>query len=243
MTRLIEAADYADLSRKACDFVVTALRKNPASVCIFPTGETPLGLFRELVAARKDGAFDASAMRAVTLDEYAAIARDDRRRLFLWLRRELLDPLGIPDRRIDAFEPSASDPQAEAARMERRVAELGGIDLAVLGLGANGHLGFNEPGSAFDSRTRPVTLAADSIRSNAAYWGSEADVPRQALTLGIGNLLEAREILVLASGAHKSAILTQALGGPVTTDLPATALRSHPAATFIADRAALSLRA
>jgi glucosamine-6-phosphate deaminase len=238
--RLIEAADYAELSRKACDLVVAALRNKPASVCVFPTGETPLGLFRGLVAAHRDGAFDASAMRVVTLDEYAGIARDDRRRLFLWLRRELLDPLGIPDRHIDAFDPAATDPAAEAARIERRVVELGGIGLAVLGLGANGHLGFNEPGSAFDSRARLVTLAEDSIRSNAAYWGSEADVPRQALTLGLGNISQAREIVLLASGARKSPILAQTLTGPVTTDVPATAIRAHPAAVCIADHAALN---
>jgi glucosamine-6-phosphate deaminase len=240
MIRLVEASDYTDLSRRAARLVNAAVAAKPDAVVVFPTGETPLGLFRELVAARHAGAFDASRMHVVTLDEYFGIAGDDRRRLFLWLRRELLDPLAIPGAHIDAFDPAATDPAAEAARIEEVIARLGGIDLAVLGLGANGHLGFNEPGSPFASRARHVTLAPESIRSNAAYWGSEAAVPRDAVTLGLGTIAEARSVLVLASGGRKAPALARALAGPIGPEVPATVLRGHPATTVIADRAALA---
>ena len=135
------------------------------------------------IAAR----LDPSRARFVTLDEYRGIAAKDRRRLLLWLRRELLDPIGVGEDRVVAFDPEA-DPDAEPARVEAEIARLGGIDLAIVGLGPNGHVGFNEPGSGFDSRSRRVALAPESIRSNAAYWGSEDDVPREGFTLGLGTL-------------------------------------------------------
>ena len=122
----------------------------------------------------------------------------------------------------------------------RPIAAWGGIDLAVVGLGPNGHLAFNEPGSAFDSRARRITLTPESIRSNAAYWGSEADVPRAGFTLGLGTLRDARQLVLIASGARKRDILARTLHGPIGEDVPATLLRVHPHATVIADRAALS---
>ncbi|MBN9023376.1 MAG: 6-phosphogluconolactonase, partial [Rhizobiales bacterium] len=130
-------------------------------------------------------------------------------------------------------------PAAEAARMEDAIARLGGIDLAMVGLGPNGHLGFNEPGSAFDSRSRQVVLTPESIRSNAAYWGSEADVPREGLTLGLGTLQAARCLAMVVAGAGKRDILARSLEGPVGEAVPATLLRQHRNAIVFADRAAL----
>ena len=238
--RLVAAADHADLSRRAADLVIAQIRTKPSALLVLPTGETPLGLFRELVAAQRAGAADFGEARFVTLDEYAGIGASDRRCLAAWLRRALLEPLGIAEARIHAFDPAAGNPAAEAARIEAAIAGGGGIDLAVLGIGPNGHLGFNEPGSAFDSRSRLVALTPESIRSNAAYWGTEADVPRSAFTLGMGTLLSARALVLLASGTRKAAILARAMEGPVGPDVPASLLRLHPAATVIADAAALS---
>jgi len=235
--KLIAAADHDDLSRQAAALVIDQVETKPASLLVVPTGETPLGMFRALVSAA--GGADFSRASFVTLDEYAGIGPGDRRRLLLWLRRELLDPLGIGDDRVIAFDPEA-EPVAEAARIEAAIAALGGIDLAVVGLGPNGHLGFNEPGSAFDSRARLVALTPASIRSNAAYWGSEADVPREAFTLGLGTLRAARRLAMIASGARKRAILGRTLRGAVGEETPATLLRVHPDATVIADREALA---
>jgi glucosamine-6-phosphate deaminase len=238
--RIVEAGDYSDLCERACEMVAGQLRAKPDSVCVFPTGQTPLGLFRRLAAAHRAGRIDTRSIRIVTLDEYAGIAADDPRRLFLWLQRALLRPLGIAAAQIHALDPAAADPALEAARFEAAIADFGGIDLAVLGLGANGHIGFNEPGSPFESRTRLVTLSDTSIEANAAYWGKDSDVPPTALTMGLGTILEARAIVLLASGKRKAGILSRAIHGPIGPDVPATSLRRHPDATVIADREALS---
>lgn len=224
--KLIEAADYDDLSRRTAEIVMAQLRAKPSSLLVVPTGRTPLGLFKALVDAERAGHVDFGAAEFLTLDEYSGIAADDRRRLLLWLRRELLDPLRIPDHAVHALDPTA-EPRAEADRIEALIAKRGGIDLAIVGLGPNGHVGMNEPGSAFGSRTRLVTLTPATIRSNATYWGSEAEVPRTGLTLGLGTLSEAG-MLVLMVGAGKADILARALNDPVSEDLPATALRLHP---------------
>jgi glucosamine-6-phosphate deaminase len=238
--KIIEVADYAEMSSRVACFVVSQLRDKPDSLLIFPTGETPRGLFRELVSLRRKGALDSGLMRVATLDEYAGLARDDRRRLTLWLDRELLMPLGVANERVIAFEPASPDAAAECARVEREIAEAGGIDLAIVGLGPNGHVGFNEPGSPFDSRARLVSLAPESIRSNAAYWGSEAQVPPSALTLGLGTIRQSRRLVLMASGAHKADILSQVIGGSIGPEIPGTILKLHADATIVADRDALS---
>jgi glucosamine-6-phosphate deaminase len=238
MIAIVEARDYADMSRRAADIVVGQVKDKPNSLLVLPTGNSPVGLFRELVERQNKGEVDFRDARFVTLDEYAGIGRDDPRRLFSWLMRELFDALSIAADRIDVFDPNA-EPEAEAGRIERAIADSGGIDLAVLGLGPNGHLGFNEPGSAIDSRTRLVALAPESIVSNAAYWGSEAAVPRQAFTLGLGTLHEARQCLLIVSGTAKAQILARALEGPIGPAVPASLLRYHADAAVIADRAAL----
>ena len=218
--------------------MIDQLRDKPASLLVVPTGETPLGMFRDLVAAAAAGAVNFAFARFVTLDEYAGIGPADRRRLLLWLRTALLDPLGVGEERVVAFDPTA-EPVAEAARVEAAIAAHGGIDLAVVGLGPNGHLGFNEPGSAFDSRARRVTLTPASILSNSTYWGSEADVPRDAFTLGLGTLSDAARLILIASGARKRAILDRTLNGDISEGVPATLVRMHLAGAVIADRDAL----
>jgi glucosamine-6-phosphate deaminase len=237
--KLIEAENHEDLSRKARDMVVQQLGMKPASLITLATGNTPVLMFRELAdVARTDPLLFRQA-RFVTLDEYADIESSDRRRLLSWLKREFTCPVGIDPQRIIAFNPAA-DHLIECARIEDVIVRYGGLDLAVLGLGPNGHIGFNEPGSSFTSRTRKVTLAVESIRSNAAYWGSEADVPRIGLTLGIGTLCEARSILLLASGDSKAEIVTRLIHEPVGEALPASVLRLCANAFLLADRAALS---
>jgi glucosamine-6-phosphate deaminase len=237
----IEAAeDYDDLCRRAASLFIAAAKARPAAVCVLPTGKTPEGLFRVLADAHWTGLADFSRLRFVTLDEYAGIDHDDRRCLYQWLRRALFDQIGIPATQVAAFDPSPADSNAEAARIETIIADWGGIDLAIVGLGPNGHVGFNEPGSTPLSRPRRVALTEESIVSNARYWGSEADVPRFAFTLGIGTLLEARALILMASGEAKAGILAKALEGPAGSDVPASLLKSHPDFTVLADRAALS---
>jgi glucosamine-6-phosphate deaminase len=238
MMRIVTVADEAALATAAAGIVGDQLHRKPDSLLVVPTGATPLGMFRALVAAARTGAIDFGHCRFAILDEYAGIAPNDRRSLVGWLRRELLEAIGVDDRRIIAFDLSA-DPARAATRVEAAIAAAGGVDLAILGLGPNGHLGFNEPGSPFDSATRLIALTPESITSNAAYWGAEADVPREGLTLGLGTLNAARRLVLIVSGARKREILAATLEGPVGPQLPATLLRRHPDATVIADRAAL----
>jgi glucosamine-6-phosphate deaminase len=236
---VIEVADTEDLARNAKNAVTQQLRTKPESVVVFPTGNTPVPMFRELVVeAQRDPSLFRRA-HIVTLDEYAGITRDDRRRLLSWLDREFLEPAAVGTDRVLAFDPVGCH-VSECARMEECIASLGGIDLAVLGLGPNGHLGFNEPGSPFESRARKVALSPASIASNAPYWGNEADVPLYGLTLGLGTLREARAILLLASGAAKADIVARLMHEPIREALPATLLRLCPHSILLADRAALS---
>lgn len=238
--KLAEAEDSEDIGRKAKDLVVRQLKTKPASVIALPTGNTPRPMFRELVSAGNCEPSLFHNARFVTLDEYADIGHDDRRRLLSWLNREFLGPAGIRPHQVIAFDPTG-DHQAECARIENAITSSGGLDLAVLGLGPNGHLGFNEPGSSFESRTRKTALATESIESNASYWGSQADVPRYGLTLGLGTLREARSMLLLASGVGKASIVARLMHEPVGAALPATLLRICPQSILLADRAALSL--
>lgn len=237
--RLVEVEDARELGREAMELVVRQITTKPSSLISLPAGNTPLPMFRELVAASRREPQLFGKARFITLDEYADIAHDDRRRLLSWLRREFLDPSGVRPDQIIAFDPVA-DHRTECERIETAIASLGGLDLAVLGLGPNGHLGFNEPGSSFDSRTRRVPLAAESISSNAVYWGKEADVPRHGLTLGLATLREARSLLLLVSSASKAPILARLMQEPISEALPATMLRLCDHSLLMADRAARS---
>jgi glucosamine-6-phosphate deaminase len=196
-----------------------------------------MGLYRELGRLASSG-LDVGAVRLVQLDEYLGIPAEDRRSLYGWTLRGVAGPLGIGPDRIVRLRGDDPDPEAACARYDAAVGRLGGIDLAILGLGPNGHLGFNEPPSPADAPTRVVDLTPESLASNARYWGTEADVPPRALTCGMRLILSARRVLLVAAGAHKREILARALSEAPGPHLPASYLREHPAATILADAAA-----
>jgi len=174
----------------------------------------------------------------VQLDEYLGLADDDRRALFGWMDRTVLTPLGIDAGRVERL-PTEGDVATACAAFDGSLAARGGIDLAILGLGTNGHLGFNEPPSDEASATRAVELTPATIAANARYWGGEADVPTRAVTLGLRALLEARHILLLVSGVAKHDIIRRALEGPVGQDVPASFVRhATGSVTVLVDRAA-----
>lgn len=221
-------ADYDTLCAGVADEVEAQLRRKPGSVLVFPTGNTPLGLFRTLVGRHRSGRIAFDRAHVVLLDEYAGITADDPRSLAGWLDRELLTPINIDKSRVHGV---AAAPDA----MDGRIKALGGLDLVILGLGPNGHLGFNEPGSAFDSRTRRIDLTPDSIVSNAGYWGSEARVPRQGITLGLATLSSARSVILMVSGVAKRGILSKVLTAPISPEIPATVLRTWHQARIFSD--------
>ncbi len=235
--RLLVADDHADLSAKAFALVEAALAGTQHPRVVLPTGNTPLGFYAACVAAGRNSRV--SQAHFIQLDEYLDIEHDDPRSLSGWLQRIFLGPLGIGADRLVAFDSASTAPDVEAARVEATV-RASGIDLALLGLGPNGHLGFNEPGSSFDSVTRQVPLTPASITSNAVYWGGEDRVPRRAFTLGLGTLATARHAILLVSGAHKASILRRVLDVAPAADVPASCLSHSKTTTIIADLAALA---
>ena len=235
--RLVSAGDADELATLAADLIALEIEKKPDLTLLAATGNTPMGAYAELVQRYKAGTLETTGLRVVQLDDYLGVADDDPRSLYAWLASSLTGPLGVAPERVLRFHSLAADPIKDCQRVDSSFESWGGVDLAVLGLGPNGHLGFNEPPSAADAPTRVVTLSAASLASNAAYWGGR-DVPRTAVTLGMKQILAARRVLLLVSGAHKRGILERTLGGPVTPELPASLLRDTNL-TVIADRAAL----
>jgi len=237
--RVVVTTDYRMLSQQAADMVCAALRARPELTLGLPTGNTPLGMYEELVRLHETVGLDFSKARTFNLDEYVGLAADHPKSYHAYMRRHFFDRVNVAEENIDI--PGGApgiDGDAESRRYEAAINAVGGIDLLIVGIGSNGHIGFNEPGSSFASRTRVVTLAPHTIANARRHFDSDADVPRAAITVGIGTILEARRILLLASGKSKARITHELLHGPVSESLPATALQLHPDVTVILDEAA-----
>lgn len=235
---LVIVEDYPALSRRGADWLVDAIQTKPDAAIVAATGDTPMGVYRELAERRSRGLIDTSRLRAFQLDAYLGLAPDDRRSLFGWMRRSFIEPLGIAEENIIRLAGEAADRWEACRAYDEAVRAMGGFDISILGLGPNGHLGFNEPPSSADAPTRVVDLSPESIISNARYWGGEDQVPRQALTCGMDLLLSARRTLLVVSGVHKHEILHRSIEGPQTPNVPASYLQSVSHVTVLADRAA-----
>jgi len=223
------------------EIVARWLRAEPAATFLAAVGTSPLGVYNalaELTAAGAAGEVDVRELRLVQLDEYVGVADDDRRCLFGWLLRDVARRLGVDGAQVLRLAGDAVDPAAEAARHDAAIVAAAGLGVSVLGIGPNGHLGFNEPPSAPDAPTRVVDLAEASVTSNAHYWGSTEAVPRRAITVGMDRLLAARRTLVVVKGAGKREILRQVVAGPITDDVPASHLRRASGVVLLADDAA-----
>jgi glucosamine-6-phosphate deaminase len=235
---LIVLDDYKALSCAGADWFEEGIREKPDAAIVPATGDTPMGLYRELAERHSRGLIDTSQLCIFQLDAYLGLAQDDRRSLFGWMHRVFIEPLGIAESNVVRLAGDALDPWEACRVYEAAVRAAGGFDLSVLGLGPNGHLGFNEPPSPPDAPTRIVDLTPESIVSNARYWGGEEHVPRHALTCGMDLLLAARRTLLVVSGTHKHEILHRAIEGPQTPAVPASYLQSASHVTVLADQAA-----
>jgi len=234
--RVIVAENYDALSDQAADFFAGLIAESPEANVMPATGNTPMGMYRALAARKERGEFNADGIKVFQLNEYCGLARDDYRSLFGWMLRSFIEPLDIPLTNVTRLPGDAANPSAACESFETRVVEAGGIDIAILGLGPNGHLGFNEPPTDQNAPTRLVTLTSESIVSNGPYWGGDQQVPLQAVTAGMTLLLAAKQIILVVSGKNKRNILKQTLKGPVTQDVPSSFLQQAPNVTIITDQ-------
>ena len=237
--RVLVTSDYRTLSEEAAELIARAVRTRPGLTLGLPTGNTPLGMYQELVRKHLHEGLDFSRVRAFNLDEYLGLARDHPQSYHSYMRARLFDQVNLQRENTDIPDGTPGiDADAECDRYENAIRDAGGIDLLIVGIGANGHIAFNEPGSSFDSRTRVVSLAPGTIANARKYFASEGEVPRSAITIGIRTILDARRILLLASGRKKAEAVERTLRDPVSESLPASALQLHPDVIAILDEAA-----
>jgi glucosamine-6-phosphate deaminase len=217
--------------------VAEAVAADPALVLALPTGRTPITFYRQLAGLHRQGAVDFSRVTTFNLDELEGLGRGDPRSYHAFMRRHLFDRVNLLPRRRFIPNGAARDPHREAARYESQIERAGGLDLCLLGIGRNGHLGFNEPAVALDARTHRAMLRPETRRSNAYMFdGRWRDVPAHAVSMGIGTILAARGIVLLATGKEKAAIVARALNGRVTTQVPASLLQGHPNVVVVLDQ-------
>lgn len=236
--RIIVVNDYAALSRGAARFVACRLLENPDLVLALPTGKTPLGLYQELVRLHREGLLDFSQATTFNLDEFLGIPPEHPASFHSYMERHFWSHVNLRPEARHIPQSLPADPQEECQRYEALIKEAGGLDLVVLGLGRNGHIAFNEPNTPWESRVHVTELAEETRREEALSFGGLENVPRRAITMGIRTIMNARDIILLAAGAEKARVLAQALEGPVTSAVPASALQLHPNLTVLVDRAA-----
>ncbi len=225
-------------ARLAADHFQELLCTKPACVLGLATGSTPIPLYRELIAREQAGRIDFSRVRSVNLDEYKGLAPDHPQSYRRFMQKNLFDHISIRPENTYVPDGLATDVDAMCSAYERTIEDLGGVDLQLLGLGHDGHIGFNEPSDHFPTRTHETALAEITRQANARFFASEAEVPTAAYTMGVGTVMAARRILMIVTGADKSDILHKAFFGPVTPWVPASILQFHPDVTLICDRAA-----
>ena len=236
---LPSSEDCAEIAATAIEALV---RTRPSAVLGLATGSTPIPLYRRLIQGRQSDASRSYAeVHAVLLDEYVGLGPEHPQSYMATIRQELTDALGIPDHHVHAPHGTAADLQQEGPRYEAQLAALGGVDIQILGIGSDGHLAFNEPGSSLTSRTRLKTLTAQTREDNARFFGNVNDVPHHVLTQGLGTILDARHLILLAFGTSKAQAVRDAVEGPLTAQCPASVLQWHPHATVLVDDDAASL--
>lgn len=238
--RIYRTSDYGKMSRRAADILAAQILVKPDCVLGLATGSTPVGAYERLIEKHRTADLDFSRVRTVNLDEYRGLSREDANSYYFFMNDKLFRHVNLSPDNTNIPDGSNPDADAECARYERLLRRLNGVDLQILGIGRNGHIGFNEPADAFPVATHCVNLTPSTIEANRRFFASADDVPRQAYTMGIGTIMRARKILLLASGKAKARILRDALLGPVTPRVPASVLQLHPDVIVAADADALS---
>ena len=240
MIRIVRVRDYEDMSRQVANIISAQIILKPNCVLGLATGSTPIGAYQQLVEWYKKGDVDFSQVSSYNLDEYRGLNGDDPQSYRYFMNENLFNHVNINIENTHVPDGSNPDADATCAEYDAMVAAAGYQDLQLLGIGNNGHIGFNEPSDHFEDETHCVDLTETTIQANKRFFASEEDVPRQAYTMGIGTIMRCRKLIVLVSGKDKAAILKQVIQGPVTPEVPGSILQFHPDCTIIADEAALS---
>ena len=238
--KFICTKDYKAMSRKAANIISAQVIMKPASVLGLATGSSPIGTYDQLVAWYQKDDLDFAQIHTVNLDEYVGLSHDNSQSYYYFMNEHLFRHVNIDLHNVNLPDGRAKDLNAECARYNKVIRDLGGIDLQLLGLGHNGHIGFNEPEEAFEKETHVVNLTESTIQANARLFDNENDVPRQALTMGIKSIMQAKKIVVVVSGTDKADIVKEAFFGPVTPHIPASILQLHNDVTIVGDQAAFA---
>lgn len=238
--KIYKAKDYKDMSRKAANIISAQVITKPNCVLGLATGSTPIGTYDQLVEWYNKGDLDFSEVTTVNLDEYKGLPRTNDQSYYYFMHQHLFDRVNIDPERTNVPNGMEPDAEKECGRYEELIRSLGGVDLQLLGLGHNGHIGFNEPGEAFEKETHCVDLTESTIEANKRFFASADDVPKQAYTMGIKTIMQAKKILIVVNGENKADIVERAFFGPVTPEVPASILQLHNDVTLVGDEAALA---
>ena len=238
--RIVRTKNYEDMSVKAADLIASVILLKPNCVLGLATGSSPIGTYQNLVKKYQDGNLDFSTVRSVNLDEYKGLPKTNPQSYYYFMHDNLFSKVNINLENTNL--PNGMEPDAKKAceEYDTVIKSMGGVDLQLLGLGHDGHIGFNEPNTEFDKTTHCVDLTEMTIEANKRFFNSIDEVPRQAYTMGIQTIMEAKTVLMVVSGKDKAKILKEAFFGPVTPSVPASILQFHPNFILVADEDALS---
>lgn len=239
--RLIRAKDYADVSRKAANIIAAQIQLKPECVLGLATGSSPVGTYQELIAKFENGDLDFSQVKTINLDEYVGLPKEHDQSYAYFMRHNLFDHVNIRPENCNIPNGMNPDARQECARYDGVIDAFGGADLQLLGLGPNGHIGFNEPADAFVKGTNKVALTKATIDANARFFENREDVPKFAYTMGIGGIMKAKRVLLVVNGENKAQAVKDCFFGPIRPQAPGSILQLHPDFTLVADEAALSL--
>lgn len=231
--KIIRTKNYEEMSLEAAKVLAAQIVLKPDSVLGLATGSSPIGLYDKLVEWNEKGYVDFSEIRSVNLDEYCGLDGESDQSYRYFMNKNLFDRVNIDKANTNVPNGKAADYAAEGARYDALIESLGGIDIQLLGIGPDGHIGFNEPDEFFTKETHVVDLDPSTIEANSRFFASADDVPRQAVTMGMGGIMGAKKVLLIASGASKKEILEKALFGPITPEVPASLLQLHPDLTVV----------
>jgi glucosamine-6-phosphate deaminase len=237
--KLIEAKNYEHMCELAANYISEKVRENPKITLGLATGGTPLGTYEKLIEDFKHGKASYKQVVSFNLDEYIGLTGQDPNSYRYYMNENFFNHIDISLEKTFVPNGATEDLEQECQDYESNIAEKGGVDLQLLGIGSNGHIGFNEPGASFQSYTHVVELAESTIEANSIYFEDKEDVPKKAVTMGIASIMRSKEILLLVSGDHKHEALAKLVNGEVSEQFPASILKHHPFVTIIADEAAI----